>query len=173
MWDQRVAFAIYSINRDGLELLEISGTAGTVGGYVIHVFVAGDINNDGAIDGTDAALEAQALGTLPGQPSYIGAADINRDGAINAADVHILAAGLGFEANRPPVITPPAILTHQDLTVTTNLSALATDPEGDPLLIRVTNAQHGTATLVARRKFCDLRANPRLYRSGELPGSGG
>src|SRR5262249_4613203 len=119
------AFALFSVSREGLELLEVSGAnATTAGGYSLRLFVAGDVNADGMVDGVDGQLLAAALGTFAGQPGYVVGADANLDGQVNAADLQLLSRDLGFAANRAPAVTPGQALTHQDLTVTVDLNGL-------------------------------------------------
>jgi YD repeat-containing protein len=142
------AFALYAISRDGLELLELSGANGaTSGGYTLHLFVAGDVNGDGKVDGYDGQLLAAALGTSVGQSGYLAGADANQDGVIDATDAQLLSSDLGFQANQPPVVTAGQALTHQDLAVSVDLATLATDPEDDRVYFRLLNPQHGSATL--------------------------
>src|SRR5262249_30647345 len=142
------AFALYAVDREGLEELEVGGADSvTSGDYTLTLFVAGDVNQDGKVDGQDGVLLSQALGTHAGQAGYTPAADANRDGQVDAADVHLLAADLGFAANQPPVVTAGQALTHQDLEASIDLTPLASDPEDDPVYFRVVAAQHGTAVL--------------------------
>jgi YD repeat-containing protein len=142
------AFALYAITQSGLELLQLSGANGTTAGdYTVHLFVAGDVNGDGTVDGQDGQLLAAALGTSIGQPGYLASADANQDGVINATDDQLLSADLGFLASPPPVATSGQFLTHQGLAVTVDLSTLATDPLGDPLYFRVLNPQNASVTL--------------------------
>src|SRR5262249_25038185 len=134
--------------RERLQLLSVSGVnVATSGAYTLHLFVAGDVDGNGTVDGLDAAQLNAALGAHAGQPGYLAAADVNRDGAIDAADAHLLAGDYGFHANRPPALAPGSANTHMDLAVTAPLAALATDPENDPLFFHVGAAQHGTVRL--------------------------
>ena len=58
------SFALFSVDRDGLQLLDVTGRdAGTAGAYSLHVFVAGDANQDANVDGLDSAIVTQALGS--------------------------------------------------------------------------------------------------------------
>jgi hypothetical protein len=67
-----------------------------------------------------------------------------------ALDRQILFANTGFRANRAPIATPlPALVTHTDLSATTRLSAIAEDPEGDPVFWRILDTTHGNARLGA------------------------
>jgi len=142
------AFALYLISTEGLERLDLSGANGaTNGGYTLHMFVAGDVNGDGKVDGVDGQLLAGALGTAAGQTGYLVGADANLDGQINATDAQLLSSDLGFQANQAPVSTAGQALTHQGLAVSVDLATLATDPEDDPVYFRVLNPQDGSATL--------------------------
>ena len=111
------------------------------------MFVAGDVNGDGKVDGHDAQLLTAALGTAAGQPGYLLGADANRDGLVNAGRPPALDQRPRLPGQPPPVATAGQALTHQDLSVTVDLAALATDPEDDPVFFRVLNPQNGAATL--------------------------
>ena len=142
------AFALFAVNRDGLNLLEVRGkTPGTFGGFVLRVFVAGDANADGAVDGVDGNTVAAVIGSTAGQAGYSTAADGNLDGVIDATDVQLVGSNLGFMANRPPLAQPGEVLTHVDLPLPVDLTGQAHDREGDSVFFRVVGAEHGTATL--------------------------
>jgi hypothetical protein len=144
------AFALFAMTREGLELLKVAGTNGTTSGaYTLRLFVAGDVNADGVVNGVDGQLLAAALGSSVGEAGYVVGADANLDGKIDATDMQLLAADLGYQANRAPVVTEGNALTHQDLAVTVDLAGLATDPEDDSIYFRVVGAQNGIAVLNA------------------------
>ena len=164
------AFALFEIGQAGLELLDVSGASGaTAGGYTLHLFVAGDVNGDETVDGSDAQLLAGAMGTSAGRPGYLPAADVNQDGVINAADAQLLGADLGYLANLPPTAAAGQALTHQDLTVAVDLTALASDAEGNPIYFRVLRTRRRDRDALARRPHGDLPARPGLHRPGQLP----
>lgn len=142
------AFGLFAISRAGLELLQFAGgSASTAGGYTLQVFIAGDANQDGDVNGADGTLVAGLVGTSAGQSGYILAADGNRDGVIDAADVQLVAANFGFRATQPPVVQAGAVMTHAGLPVQFNLAPLATDPQGEPVFFTIVGAVNGTATL--------------------------
>ena len=142
------AFGLFAVSRASLELLQVSGAnAVTTGAYTLQVFIAGDANQDGAVNGLDAALVASLIGTTVGEPGYIAAADANRDGVIDVADVQIVAANLGFQETLPPVVQPATTMTHVGLPVQFDLAPQAADPQGDTVFFRVVSADGGTATL--------------------------
>src|SRR5207253_8097679 len=118
----------------------------TSGAYSLQLFVAGDVNADGLVDGRDSQLLMDALGSRAGDDRYLRTADLDRDGTVDATDVQILARNFGFVANQPPVVTPRAVQTHEDLEVGVDLAELVSDPEGDPVFVQVIAAQHGTAS---------------------------
>jgi VCBS repeat-containing protein len=142
------AFALYKVDQAGLELLKIAGsTAQAAGAYSLEIFVAGDVNHDGTVDGTDAALVFAAEGTAAGQAGYVAGADANDDGKINATDMQLLFQDLGYRANQAPVATNGTATTHQDLAAQLDVSPYISDPEGDPTFYRVGGATNGTAVL--------------------------
>jgi Putative Ig domain/Bacterial Ig domain/Dockerin type I domain/RHS Repeat/Bacterial Ig-like domain (group 2) len=143
-----MAFGLYKIDAAGLELLKIAGSdASASGAYTVQVFVAGDVNRDGKVNGTDAELAFAATGSAAGGPGYVAAADFNLDGKIDATDTELLFQNLGYQANQPPVATNGTATTHEDLPVQLNVQQYISDPEGDPTFYRVVGATDGTATL--------------------------
>ncbi len=101
------AFALFNINQAGLEQLDIAGiNAATSRRYSLQLFIAGDVNGDGTVDGNDAQLLTPILGSTAGQPTYLRRRrrqprrrhQLDRRRACLAAD-------LGFAANKPPVVT--------------------------------------------------------------------
>src|SRR5262249_20068534 len=99
------AFALYKVDSAGLQLLRIAGaTAQTAGTYTLELFVAGDANRDGIVDGTDAALTFAANGSTLGQPAYQARADANLDGKVDATDSQLLFQNLGYRKNVAPVV---------------------------------------------------------------------
>src|SRR6185503_15616645 len=86
------AFALYRIDRAALEVLEIAGANGaTAGAYSLRLFIAGDANRDGRVDGLDTQALNAAFGASTGQPSFNANADFNLDGAVNTLDRQLLA----------------------------------------------------------------------------------
>src|SRR5262249_27193811 len=142
------AFALFEIDSGGLDLLRVTGaSASTAGAYSLHIFVAGDANQDGTVNGNDAAIVAAALGTSAGQPGYVAAADADQSGTIDAFDGQLLAQDLGFIEVQPPSVTASQALTHVNRNVVVDLAPLATDPQGEQVFFNVIGADHGTATL--------------------------
>ena len=75
------AFALFALDHAGLDLLEInSASPAGAGGYSLQLFVAGDVNGDGQVDGRDGQLLAAALGSVQGDPNYVAAADLDQRG---------------------------------------------------------------------------------------------
>jgi hypothetical protein len=142
------AFALFAVDLDGLHLLEIAGAdSATAGDYVLNLFIAGDINSDGIVDGSDAQYQSDSLGSSAGDPEYLVDADLDRSGTVNATDLQILNANTGYVVNRPPVLTVTDLTTHIDLTVTADLGGLGTDPEDDSLFYRLDGATNGEVAL--------------------------
>ena len=142
------SFAVFAVSREGLDLIEIAGAnAATAGDYSLRLFVVGDANQDGKVDGLDSTLVSAAQGSTAGQPNYSLGADANRDGKVDATDAQLLANNYGFLAAPPPQVQAKEVLTHVDLPLTVDLNAIANDPEGDPLFFKLVGASNGTATL--------------------------
>ncbi len=142
------SFGLFALDRAGLEWLEIAAASGgTSGAYSLQIMIAGDANQDGAVDGADGTLVASLIGTNAGQPGYLAAADGNDDGTIGAADVQLIAANYGFSPTKPPLAQAATVLTHSGLPVPFDLAPLATDPQGDPLFFRIIGSSGGVATL--------------------------
>jgi YVTN family beta-propeller protein/YD repeat-containing protein len=142
------AFALFRIARDGEELLRVTGaTAATAGAYQLHLFLAGDANEDGFVDGIDGGLLTAGLGATSQQAGYSPGADGNGDGVLDATDIQLLASNLGFRRNGPPAAQNGSAMTHADLAVSIDLSGLTEDPEGDPVFYVLQGAQHGTVAL--------------------------
>ena len=143
------AFALFAIDRAGLELIQVAGAdlPRTSGAFSLRIMIAGDGNQDGDVNGLDGTLVAGLLGTTAGQPGYTADADANGDGVIDAADVQLVAANYGFQATRPPMVQAGTVMTHAGLLVPFDLAPQATDPQGDPLFFRIVGAVDGTATL--------------------------
>jgi large repetitive protein len=135
------AYGLFAVEKSGLNLLEVAGSAG---GYRIDLSVAGDLNRDGLVDGLDSQLLTLALGSHAGDAGYRTSYDLNRDLVIDGKDVQILGSNYGFIANRPPVITPSAILTHKDLETRFSLTDRVKDPEGDAIFYRLLNPVNGS-----------------------------
>ena len=121
----------------------------STGEYQFEVGVAGDINFDGAVDGLDSQILADAQGTRRGDVGYVPAADLDGSGLIDAADTRLLMQNYGFIANLEPCIQLPlpSPVTHLDLSLAIDLSSVALDPDGDPVWYRVVAAGHGQAML--------------------------
>jgi hypothetical protein len=64
-------------------------------GGVAIVTMAGDVNNDGKVDGRDLIIMARAFGTFPGYTLWNPDADINNDGKVDGRDLVIVARHFG------------------------------------------------------------------------------
>jgi parallel beta-helix repeat protein len=65
------------------------------GTAVIRVRMPGDVNMDGAVDGSDLVLAARAFGSYPGHPRWNPLADENEDGVIDGADLILITRNFG------------------------------------------------------------------------------
>ncbi|MDH5639643.1 MAG: putative Ig domain-containing protein, partial [Nitrospira sp.] len=162
------SFGLFRIERDGLYLLNVSALSppvlSSVEGqssalpYSVRLFIAGDANRDGRVDGVDGDLLTNALAPspLPLAPEL----DANQDGVLNSADLHLYRQNLGFIPNQAPTATNATAKTHQDLellfpvtvsnsALSTQSSALLSDPENDPIVYRITGAMNGTARIAS------------------------
>jgi hypothetical protein len=59
------------------------------------VFLPGDLNRDGRVDGQDLVTLALAFGTQRADPRFNGVADLNADGKVDGKDLAILASNFG------------------------------------------------------------------------------
>ncbi len=125
----------------GVKLLRVTGT----GTAHLRLSVAGDLNNDGKVDGTDIGQWAAAWR----DQDLLG--DLDGNGVVNEQDRQVLYANMGFTANQAPVAVEdlPNAKTHTDLSISAILSMIANDLEGDRIFWRVLGATHGTARLGA------------------------
>lgn len=131
-------FALFAVEKEGLNLLSVSGD------YELQLAIAGDVNGDGKVNGVDSQLLIDAIDNS----NYATNLDLNRDGVLNATDVQILGSNYGFTANRAPVVEGTQALTHEDLSVEIPLKDLAEDPEGDGVYFKVAEVEHGTVRFV-------------------------
>ena len=65
------SFGLFRIEKEGLQLLKITGANGTTAGaYSVKLFIAGDANRDTKVDETDSLLIEAAPGTTAGAIGY-------------------------------------------------------------------------------------------------------
>jgi hypothetical protein len=65
---------------------EVTGQAGTTGGFSAEIDLTGDLNGDGRVNLADLALFAPAYFTHRGGPNYNPRADVNNNGIIGMDD---------------------------------------------------------------------------------------
>jgi len=142
----------------GMQLLSLTGS----GAAQVRISVAGDLNQDGRVDGSDSAAFELAM-----QAGSIATVDLDGDGQGNATDRQVLYANYGWRANQAPFASPDAGIlgTHANLSVDANGAAVAQDPEGDRLFWRILGATHGTATLQADGRT--IHFNPEAGYTGD------
>jgi YD repeat-containing protein len=97
------AEALFAVSQEGLYRVSVTGANGSTGAYHLNLFVAGDLNGDGKVDGVDSQIMAAAQGTHAGDPGYLFAADLNGDGVIDFNDslIRVLPASVQ-EVSLPP-----------------------------------------------------------------------
>ena len=128
----------------GIHTLAVLGVdANTAGNYEATIYLPGDVNQDGAVDGLDRTRFEQALGSVQGQPQYLQSADADRDGDVDLNDAVWLDQNFGFVANRAPQVASHTVRTHVDVPVVVELGGLATDPDGQSLVTLVASPEHG------------------------------
>jgi YD repeat-containing protein len=137
--------ALYELPAGGVYVVSVAGSG--AGAYGIQVYLPGDVNGDGRVDGTDEQAFDSAMGSSSGQAGYSLGADADRNGVVNLQDQLILEQNFGFVADQPPVATSTTLATRQGVPITIDLSTLASDPQGHLIGYVLSNAQHGTVTL--------------------------
>ncbi|MBS0640237.1 MAG: putative Ig domain-containing protein, partial [Proteobacteria bacterium] len=148
--------ALYAIPTEGLYRLRVAGS----GAYTLTLSVAGDVTLDGKVDGSDAALAA----------SGAAAADVNGDGVTNATDQQVIAANYGMVRNGAPVVAAilPSVMTHVGLPVAVDLSAIASDPEGDHVIYRIVGTSHGAAALSTDGRYLVFQPDDNYSGAAEF-----
>lgn len=142
------SLALFTFPRGGVFAIDVAGAnAAAAGAYQIEVYLAGDVNGDGALDGLDSPLLDAAFGTRVGDAGYRRAADANRDGVVDGADRLLLETGFGFVADQRPTAGATSVDTYRIVPVAIDLATLAADPERSPLSFGTSDSQHGTVRL--------------------------
>jgi hypothetical protein len=93
----------------GTFVLEVGGDRGTVGGYRLDVFLAGDADGDRAVTAEDGRLIQSAYGAPGGGKAYLSAADANFDGRIDAFDYSTWRSNLGDRTTVAPLALTAAL----------------------------------------------------------------
>ena len=143
--------ALYAVDRAGLFPILLTAQGATAGEYELQVWVAGDLQSDGIVDGRDSQLLADAQGTQFGEAAYRFAADLDGNGRIDRNDALILVHNYGFFANQAPepISSQLTRMTYTDLELRVALDSLLRDPDGDPLLVEILQVEQGQAWLSA------------------------
>src|SRR5664280_3295812 len=142
------SYALFTFDAPGPYVIEFAPASGaTAAAFSYKITLAGDINGDGIVDGTDQALLNAALGTHAGDPGFLAVADWNHDGVIDAKDGVYIDASFGFTANRAPVATAGTVTTPEGQPVSIDLSQFASDPDGNPLAFLAGGAVGGDVRL--------------------------
>ena len=95
--------ALFEIAHEGVYQIEVAGaTDQDHGRYRLRVDVAGDLNGDGNVDGTDSGLFAESRDSWIGDTRYSSIADIDPDGGVGRSDRSVLAANFGFVGTSEP-----------------------------------------------------------------------
>ena len=76
------AFALYAVEGEGINLIEVRGINDSAGEYSLKLTVAGDVNRDGLVNGVDSQLVQAALGKAQGDEGSSLDLDVSRDGVM-------------------------------------------------------------------------------------------
>jgi len=85
----------------GLRSRDLANPANTVDRRIVTfytagtVFLPGDVDRDGRVDGADLVKLGRAFGARTGTGRYVSSADFNADGVVDGADLAQLAANFG------------------------------------------------------------------------------
>ncbi|WP_372896448.1 dockerin type I domain-containing protein, partial [Stieleria sp.] len=157
----------FTIDQPGTYRLLVSGAQAT--SYTVNLYVAGDLNQDNQIDAADQSLFSNAFGSTVGQPTYLVAADADRDGDVDQVDQVVLQTGYGWIANQAPAIEVPtgAMEIRGDQVLALDVTALASDPESDPVYVGV-SAVSGVDARVLGSGLVTLRSTSAIGQQGTL-----
>jgi YD repeat-containing protein len=160
------AVGLASVNSAGIRTIEVLGqTAASAGSYELSIYIAGDVNLDGRVDGVDEGLLIPLLGLSAEDSGYVRSADANRDGVIDAIDRELLTRSFGFIVNQSPTASDGDFDTIAGIPLDIDLSQLAADLDRDPLTFAIMGASHGTVALVGDGHT--VRFTPAVGFSGE------
>jgi len=155
--------AILELTQAGVVVLDLHGSQpADAGDLTLDLFLPGDTDLDGDLDGDDLAAVLDALGTAAGAPGYSLATDADRDGVIQAEDLDWINLAFGFTANRAPVVNATTVPAVAGLPITLDLAARTQDPDGDRLAFYLDAVDGGTAVLLADGRT--LRFTPDAAR---------
>ncbi len=135
-----------TLSEAGAYVLEVSGASS--GAYQLRLFVAGDVNADGRVDGVDAGAMESALGSKPGDANFSAAADVDGDRVVTAVDREYVLVNSGFVANRLPTAQNGTLNTHANIPVSVSLRSLSADANGDALSYRIGTVNNATARIL-------------------------
>jgi type VI secretion system secreted protein Hcp len=79
----------------GTVFARVGAAAAGTGAFDLAVGLAGDVNGDHQVDGTDLDAIRALRGTRAGQPAYVAAADVNHNGLIGPTDLLLARRNLG------------------------------------------------------------------------------
>jgi len=74
---------------------ETNITDNTLSDGAVKIWLMGDVNHDGKVDGKDISLTALSFATYPGHPRWNPAVDVNLDNKIDGKDIARIAANFG------------------------------------------------------------------------------
>ncbi len=131
------SLAFYRIDSAGAYAVGIAGVDDAAwGDYQLDIFLPGDIDQNGRIDGVDE--------NLFGTAGYEASSDINRDGDIDSVDRQFLNLNFAFVADQKPEVTAAAFETCRGIPITIDVSSLTVDTHSGALGYLFSNLQHGT-----------------------------
>ncbi|MCP4707590.1 MAG: hypothetical protein GY869_03110, partial [Planctomycetes bacterium] len=120
----------------GAFAVEVTGVDdSTSGDYQLDIYLPGDIDQDGDIDGVDEVL----FDTV----GFEATSDVDRDGDIDSVDRQFINLNFAFVADQMSQVADASFETYRGIPITLDLSSLTEDTHTEALGYLITNIQHG------------------------------
>jgi len=120
--------------------------------FVVKAVLPGDLNGDGVVNCTDAAIAIAAFGTQLRQPGFDARADLNADGIVDNRDLTLMSTYL-----------PSGTVCGGLATLVFSAASLTQVYDGKPKLVGVTTSPVGLQTSVTYSGYSSAPTNAGTY----------